>query len=63
VEGGVSEATSKLTSLWLIRLRAGRYHPPPRLPVPDVDTSGLVAKGINPNKMRKGKSGEIERRG
>lgn len=52
------------TSLGLIRVAAGRRRRPViEQPEPEVDGSLLVRRGINPTHMRKGKSGEIARRG
>jgi hypothetical protein len=53
------------TSLWLVVKACEHLPGPPRLPVPELITPEadalLVHSGINPNKSRKGKSGEISR--
>ncbi len=55
-----------LTSLGLV-LRAERWAEAkkrlvPELPKPEVRTDLLVMEGINPNRQRVGKSGELPRR-
>lgn len=50
----------RLTSLWLVLRK--RTLEPPVLPKPDVNVDLLIVPGINPNRQRKGKSGETARR-
>ena len=52
-----------LTSLGLIRALVAKPPRPPALPKPEVSVEGLVLPGINPSKMRVGKSGELTNRG
>jgi hypothetical protein len=51
----------RLTSLWLVLRK--RTLEPPVLPKPDVNVDMLIVPGVNPNRQRKGKSGELPRRG
>lgn len=50
------------TSLWLL-MGLGRRRASAVIGLkPEIDTWGLVLPSINPNRLRKGKSGELPRR-
>jgi hypothetical protein len=50
------------TALGLVLRAQRRQLPPPELPKPDINVDLLIVPGINPNRQRKGKSGETARR-
>jgi hypothetical protein len=52
----------RLTSLWLVLRAEKRSSGTPELPKPEVKLDLLIKPGTNPNRMRKGTSGEIPRR-
>lgn len=59
--------TTTLTGLGVLLRAVGQEPKAPALPKPDIDVERAVKfwvkPSINPNRQRKGKSGEIPRRG